>query len=41
MLMAEASIAVYGAAIGVLVTMAIVAFAMRQVRPHGPEKIGS
>ena len=35
--MAEASLAAYGAAIGVAVTLAVVAFSLRQRRPHGPE----
>jgi len=33
--------AAYGAAIGVAITMAIVAFALRQRRPHGPQSIES
>ena len=35
--MAEAAIAAFGAAIGVAVALAIVCFALRQGRPHGPE----
>ena len=35
--MAEAGIAAFGAAAGVAITMAIVAFSLRQRRPHGPE----
>ncbi len=37
--MAEASVAVYGAVIGVGITLAIVAFILRQKRPHGPEEL--
>jgi len=33
--MAEASMAAYGAAIGVAVAMAVVMFSLRQRRPHG------
>jgi len=35
--MAEASIAVYGAAIGVAIALAVTAFSLRSRRPHGPE----
>ena len=35
--MAEAGIAAFGAAAGVAITMAIVAFSLRQRRPHGSE----
>jgi len=35
--MAEAGIAAFGAAAGVAIIMAIVAFSLRQRRPHGPE----
>jgi len=35
--MAEAGIVAFGAAAGVAITMAIVAFSLRQRRPHGPE----
>jgi len=35
--MAEAGIAAFGVAAGVAITMAIVAFSLRQRRPHGPE----
>ncbi len=37
--MAEASIAVYGAVIGVAIFLAVLAFSLRQKRPHGPESI--
>ncbi len=37
--MAEASVAVYGAVIGVGITLAIVAFILRQKRPHGSEEL--
>ena len=37
--MAEASLAVYGAVIGVAVSLAVLAFILRQRRPHGPEEI--
>jgi len=33
--MAEASLAAYGAAIGVAVAVAVVTFSLRQRRPHG------
>ena len=33
--MAEASMAAYGAAIGVAVAMAVVMFSLRSRRPHG------
>ena len=33
--MAEASMAAYGAAIGVAVAVAVVTFSLRQRRPHG------
>ncbi|MEK0338388.1 MAG: hypothetical protein QQN41_13240 [Nitrosopumilus sp.] len=35
--MAEAGIAAFGAAAGVAIFMAIVAFSLRQRRPHGPQ----
>ena len=35
--MAEAVIAAFGAAAGVAIIMAVVAFSLRQRRPHGPE----
>ncbi len=35
--MAEAGIAAYGAAIGVGLYLAVLAFILRQRRPHGPE----
>jgi len=35
--MAEAGIAAFGVAAGVAITMAIVAFSLRQRRPHGSE----
>jgi len=35
--MAEAGIAAFGAAAGVAITMAVLAFSLRQRRPHGPE----
>ncbi len=35
--MAEAGIAAYGAAIGVGLYLAIMAFILRQIRPPGPE----
>jgi len=35
--MAEAGIAAYGAAIGVGLFLAVLAFILRQIRPHGPE----
>jgi len=37
--MAEASLAVYGAVIGVAIYLAVLAFTMRQRRPHGPEEV--
>ena len=37
--MAEASLAVYGAAIGVAIYLAVLAFYLRQRRPHGPEEL--
>ena len=37
--MAEASLAVYGAAIGVAVALAVTAFVLRSTRPHGPEPV--
>jgi len=37
--MAEASIAVYGAVIGVGIVLAGLAFTLRQRRSHGPEEI--
>ncbi len=39
--MAEASLAVYGAAIGVAIYLAVLAFILRQRRPHGPEEVVS
>jgi hypothetical protein len=35
--MAEAGLAAYGAAIGVALYLAVLAFSLRQRRPHGPE----
>jgi len=35
--MAEAGLAAYGAAIGVGLYLAVLAFILRQKRPHGPE----
>ncbi len=35
--MAEAGIAAYGAAIGVGLYLVVLAFSLRQRRPHGPE----
>ncbi len=35
--MAEAGIVAYGAAIGVGLFLAVLAFSLRQRRPHGPE----
>ena len=37
--MAEASLGVYGAVIGVGIVLAVLAFTLRQRRPHGPEKV--
>jgi len=37
--MAEASLAVYGAVIGVGISLAVLAFILRQRRPHGLEKL--
>lgn len=37
--MAEASVAVYGAVIGVAIACAVVAFSLRQRRPHGREAL--
>jgi len=37
--MAEASLAVYGAVIGVAIALAVLAFYLRQSRSHGPEKL--
>ena len=37
--MAEASVAVYGAVIGVAIALAVVAFSLRGKRPHGPEAL--
>ncbi len=37
--MAEASLAVYGAVIGVGIALAVLAFTLRQRRPHGPEEV--
>jgi len=35
--MAEAGLAAYGAAIGVALYLAVLAFSLRQRRPHGPD----
>ncbi len=35
--MAEAGLAAYGVAIGVMIYLAVLAFSLRQRRPHGPE----
>ncbi len=35
--MAEAGLAAYGAAIGVLAYLAVLTFSLRQKRPHGPD----
>ncbi len=37
--MAEASLGVYGAVIGIAVVLAVLAFTLRQRRPHGPEEV--
>jgi len=37
--MAEASLGVYGAVIGVGIVLAVLAFSLRQRRPHGPEEV--
>ncbi len=37
--MAEASLGVYAAVIGVGIVLAGLAFSLRQRRPHGPEEI--
>ncbi len=37
--MAEASLAVYGATIGVAIYLAALALYLRQRRPHGPEEL--
>ena len=37
--MAEASLAVYGAVIGVAISLTVLAFILRQRRPHGPEEL--
>ncbi len=37
--MAEASVAVYGAVIGVGIALAVVAFSLRTRRPHGPQAL--
>jgi len=37
--MAEASVAVYAAVIGVGIALAVVAFSLRARRPHGPEAL--
>ncbi len=37
--MAEASVAVYAAVIGVGILLAGLAFSLRQKRPHGPEEL--
>ena len=37
--MAEASLAVYGAVIGVAIVLAVLVFILRQSRSHGPEKL--
>jgi len=36
--MAEASVAVYGAVIGIGIVLAVLAFSLRQRRPHGSEE---
>ncbi len=35
--MAEAGLAAYGAALGVGIYLIVLAFSLRQRRPHGPE----
>jgi len=37
--MAEASMAVYGAVIGVGIVLAVLAFTLRQRRSHGPDEV--
>jgi len=37
--MAEASLGVYGAVIGVGIVLAVLAFTLRQRRPHGSEEV--
>ncbi len=37
--MAEASLGVYGAVIGVGIVLAVLAFTLRQRRPHGPDEL--
>ncbi len=37
--MAEASLVAYGAAIGVAIVLAVLAFYLRQSRSHGPEEL--
>jgi len=37
--MAEASLGVYGAVIGIGIVLAVLALTLRQRRPHGPEEI--
>jgi len=37
--MAEASVAVYGAVIGIGIALAVVAFSLRARRPHGPQSL--
>jgi len=37
--MAEASLGVYGAVIGVGIVLAVLAFTLRQRRPHGPQEV--
>jgi len=37
--MAEASLAVYGAVIGVAIYLAVLALSLRQKRPHGSEEL--
>jgi len=37
--MAEASLAVYGAVIGVAIALAVLALILRQSRSHGPEEL--
>ncbi len=37
--MAEESLGVYGAVIGVGIVLAVLAFTLRQRRPHGPEEL--
>ncbi len=37
--MAEASLGVYRAVIGVAIVLAVLAFTLRQRRPHGPDEV--